>query len=195
MILAASAAALVLLVLLGVFLWRRRRSRRSRFGFKAAPAATAEASPFGPGRDGNSRSATEQFVARRGQRIADVLVDYAKAKNLPSGSVYCAWLWPDACVWWIGEKFPSHPKAVIAAVHAGLRPRRGFRSKVVVLKDAAEVDALARALGRAAKSKFPPVRHDAWSMPIAFEGFPLRPGDNHAIVDVMDSIAPPQGKR
>ena len=84
---------------------------------------------------------------------------------------------------------------LIAAVHAGLRPRRGFRSKVVVLKDAAEVDALARALGRAAKSKFPPVRHDAWSMPITFEGFPLRPGDNHAIVDVMDSIAPPQGKR
>ena len=172
-------------------LWRRRTSKRSRFGFKIGSSRTASRR-----KDGNAESvpsATEAFVNRHGQRIADVLVDYAKAKGLRTGSVYSAWLQPEGCVWWVGEKFPSSPKDVIAAVHAGVRPLRGFRSKVMVLKDAAEVDALAKALGRAAKVKMPPIRHDAWNMPIAFEGFPLRPVDGEAIVDLMEQDVPAKG--
>ena len=144
-LLAVAVLAAAGLLALWMF-WRRRASQRSRFGFQTSSLPK----PVQPktGSDRAAPSATEVFVSRHGQRIADVLVDYAQAKDLRTGGVYSAWLQPEGCVWWIGEKFPSNPKAVIAAVHAGVRPMRGFRSKVMVLKDAVEVDALAKALGR-----------------------------------------------
>ena len=89
-----------------------------------------------------------------------------------------------AKVWWVGEKFPSTNKGIIAAVHAGRRPGKGFRSKVVVLKEAAEAPALAAALKRAAQPKDAPLMHDSWGRPIAFEGFPLLPTGNAPIVDL-----------
>jgi hypothetical protein len=70
-------------------------------------------------------------------------------------------------------------------VHAGRRPGKGFRSKVVVLKEAAEAPALAAALKRAAQPKDALLMHDSWGRPIAFDGFPLRPAGYLPVVDFV----------
>lgn len=172
----------VLLVLLvaGAIWWyvrRRRRQATSKFGFRAdsQPAADPSRPPLAVKQD-ETVIKTEKFIRKRGERIAEVLVDYATVKGLKWG-VYMARPRSNSCVWWIGDRYPSAPKTVIAAVHVGLGTVHGFRSKVVVLSEASEVDSLARALGRAAKPRATPGRSDGWNMPIAFPGFPLRPGD------------------
>ncbi len=180
----AGAAAFAVLVLLGlvVIIWRYRRANRSKYGFRAERDAPSAPTPL---RDAASRDGNEldEFDSKRGQRIADVLLDYAGAKGLQVG-VYSVRLGPLAKVWWVGEKFPSTNKGIVAAVHAGRRPGKGFRSKVVVLKEAAEATALAAALKRAAQPKDAPQMHDSWGRPIAFDGFPLLPTGNAPIVDL-----------
>jgi len=166
------------------FLRRRKRAASSKFGFTAdRPRPVLPTPEPATVKQDETFIKTEKFVGQRGQRIADVLVDYATVKGLNWG-VYVARPRPNACVWWIGEKYPSAPKSVIAAVHVGLGTVHGFRSKVVVLSDASEVDNLTRALGRAAKPRSAPSRSDAWNMPIAFPGFPLRPSDGIEIIEL-----------
>ncbi|MDE2399013.1 MAG: hypothetical protein KGM91_26535, partial [Burkholderiales bacterium] len=133
----AGAAALLVLLLLGVALiiWRHRRAQpRSKYGFMPEKEPTAPTPLTDPALPDTRE--LDQFISKRGQRIADVLLDYAAAKGLGVG-VYSARLGPTAKVWWVGEKHPTGNKGIIAAVHAGRRPSKGFRSKVVVLKDAA----------------------------------------------------------
>ncbi len=180
----AAAVAFAVLVLLGlaIIIWRYRRASRSKYGFRAEREAPTAPTPL---RDATARESNEldEFDSKRGQRVADVLLDYASAKGLQVG-VYTVRLGPLAKVWWVGEKFPSTNKGIIAAVHAGRRPGKGFRAKVVVLKDAAEAPALAAALKRAAQPKDAPLMHESWGRPIAFEGFPLLPTGNAPIVDL-----------
>lgn len=181
----AAAAALLVLLLVGVVLiiWRHRRaSRRSKYGFRAEPDATSQPAVLTDPALPDTRE-LDQFISKRGQRIADVLLDYASAKGLGVG-VYSARLGPQAKVWWVGEKHPTSNKGIIAAVHAGRRPGKGFRSKVVVLKDAAESDALASALKRAAQPRDAPVMHDSWGRPISFDNFPIQPTGGTPVVDL-----------
>ena len=184
----ALLVGLVLLVLLiagaAWYVWRRRRLATSKFGFKAdrQQPATSAPLPLAVKRD-ETFIKTEKFIRKRGQHIVDVLVDYATVKDLKWG-VYVARPRPNSCVWWIGDKHPGAPKTVIAAVHVGLGTVHGFRSKVVVLSEASEVDSLTRALGRAARPRSTPSRSDGWNMPIAFPGFPLRPNDGIAITEL-----------
>ena len=166
------------------FLRRRKRAASSKFGFTAdhPPPARPVPEPLQAKQD-ETLVKTEKFIDKRGLGIAEVLVDYATVKGLKWG-VYVARPRPNACVWWIGDKYPSAPKSVVAAVHVGLGTVHGFRSKVVVLSEASEVDNLTRALGRAAKPRSTPTRSDAWNMPIAFPGFPLRPSDGIEITEL-----------
>jgi hypothetical protein len=179
---AAIACAVLVLLAVVVIIWRHRRASRSKYGFRAErDSATAPA----PLRDAAARDSNEldEFDSKRGQRIADVLLDYANAKG-PQLGVYAVRLGPLSKVWWVGEKFPSSNKGIVAAVHAGRRPGKGFRAKVVVLKEAAEADTLAAALKRAAQPKDAPLMHDSWGRPISFDAFPLLPTGNAPLVDL-----------
>ena len=180
-------AVLLVLLIAGATWWVVRRKQRpatSKFGFRAdLHQAAAPSRPPLVVKQDETFIKTEKFIRKRGERIADVLVDYATVKGLKWG-VYTARPRPNACVWWIGDKYPSAPKTVIAAVHVGLGTVHGFRSKVVVLNEASEVESLTRALGRAAKPRATPGRSDGWNMPIAFPGFPLRPGDGIEITEL-----------
>ena len=179
---AVGLAVLVLLVLL-VIVWRYRRSSRSKYGFLDERVATTAPAAL---RDVAAQAANEldEFDSKRGQRIVDVLLDYASAKGVQLG-VYAVRLGPLAKVWWLGEKYPSTNKGIVAAVHAGRRPGKGFRAKVVVLKEAAEAPALAAALKKAAQPKDVPLMHDSWSRAISFDGFPLQPSGHAPVVDLV----------
>jgi len=181
----AGAVAFAVLVLLGLVLiiWRYRRASRSKYGFRDERVATTSPAAL---RDTSAQAANEldEFDSKRGQRIVDVLLDYASAKGLQLG-VYAVRLGPLSKVWWVGEKYPSTNKGIVAAVHAGRRPGKGFRAKVVVLKDAAESSTLAAALKKAAQPKDAPVLHDSWGRPIAFDGFPLLPTGHAPVVDLV----------
>jgi hypothetical protein len=183
--------ALLFILALGVlrFVGRKRRAASSKFGFTPERQKLAEPVALPPvAKQDETLIKTERFIQKRGQRIVEVLVDYATVKGLKSG-VYVARPYPNSCVWWIGDKHPSAPKTVVAAVHVGIGTVNGFRSKVVVLSDASEADALARALGRAARPRATPTRSDAWNVPISFPGFPIRAGDGAEITELR---APPQ---
>jgi hypothetical protein len=182
---AAAAVAFAVLVLLALVLviWRYRRANRSKYGFRDERVATTSPAAL---RDTSVHAANEldEFDSKRGQRIVDVLLDYASAKGLQLG-VYAVRLGPLSKVWWVGEKYPSTNKGIVAAVHAGRRPGKGFRSKVVVLKEAAEAPTLAAALKKAAQPKDAPLFHDSWGRPIAFDGFPLSPTGHAPVVDLV----------
>ena len=189
LIIAAGVALVLFLVLAALLIWwhRRRRVPRSKHGFTAASPfdealerAVAPPSPAG--------LKLQKFLKARADQVSDVLLDYVKIKESKAG-VYRAQPTPDSCVWWMGEKYPSHPKGISAAVMAGLSRSGEFRSKVIVLHDLPEAAALARALARAAKPSSGPVLFDAWNMPIAFSGFPLRASDGIVITELGASDA------
>jgi hypothetical protein len=174
----------------GWFFWRNRRSPSSRFGFTPARRQPENPAPASQQeRRDETFIRTEKFIRQRGQRVVEVLIDYVGVKGLKQG-VYVARPRPNSCIWWIGDKYPNAPRTVVAAVHVGLGTVHGFRAKVVVLSDASEVDVLARALGRAAKPLARPTRSDAWNVPIAFPGFPLRSGDG---IEITELRAPAVG--
>jgi hypothetical protein len=188
----ALLTGLVLLIILALgvlsFRWRKRRAAPSKFGFTPERQKVAEPVALPPVvKQDETLIRTERFIQKRGQRIVEVLVDYAKVKGLKSG-VYVARPFPNSCVWWIGDKHPRAPRTVVAAVHVGIGTVNGFRSRVVVLSDASEVDALARALSRAARPRATPTRSDAWNVPISFPGFPMRPDDG---LEITELRAPP----
>ena len=181
----AAAVGLVVLVLLAVVLiiWRHRRAARTKYGFRDERVATTTPDAL---REtvAQARNELDEFDSKRGQRIVDVLLDYANAKGEQLG-VYAVRLGPLSKVWWVGEKYPSTNKGVVAAVHAGHRPGKGFRAKVVVLKEAAEAAALAAALKKAAQPRDTPLMHDSWGRPISFDGFPLPPTGHAPVVDLV----------
>ena len=189
LILAAGAALALFLVLAVLLIWwhRRRPGSRSKYGFTAATPLdeTPEeaVAPITP-----ARAKVQKFMRTRGDQVADVLLEYVKIKESTAG-VYRAQPTPDSCVWWMGEKYPSHPNGISAAVLVGPRRNGDFRSKVIVLHDLPEVGTLVRALGRAAKPKTDPTIFDAWNMPIAFSRFPLQAGDGVVITELARSGA------
>lgn len=181
----AAAAALAVLVLLGLVLiiWRHRRAARTKYGFRDERVATTTPDALREVAN-QARNELDEFDSKRGQRIMDVMLDYASAKGVQLG-VYAARLGPMSKVWWVGEKFPSSNKGIVAAVHVGRGRGKGFRAKVVVLKDAPEAAALAGALKKASQPRDAPLMHDSWGRPISFDGFPLLPAHNAPVVDLV----------
>jgi hypothetical protein len=200
MILAAAGggAAAVVVLLVGFWLiWRRRAANRSKYGFSPGPDTQPDTGSTPADLRGQPAGESEDFIRKRGQRVADVLLDYAKAKGL-GPAVFLARLEGDAAIWWLGERVPQSNKGIIAAVHIGRRPGKGFRAKVVVLKAAEEATALAAALKRAAKPRDEPMLHDSWGRPISFDGFPLSTERAAAALDLSaqpEQPRPASGKR
>lgn len=179
--LAAGAAVLVLLTV-ALIIWRYRRAQRSKYGFRDERVATTMPDALKEVA-AQARNELDEFDSKRGQRIVDVLLDYASVKGVHMG-VYAVRLGPLSKVWWVGEKYPSSNKGIVAAVHVGRGRTKGFRAKVVVLKEAAEATALAAALKKAAQPRDTPLMHDSWGRPISFDGFPLLPTANAPVVDL-----------
>ena len=182
--LAAAIGLAVLLLLVAVLIiWRYRRASRTKYGFRDERVATTTPDAL---REtvAQAKNELDEFDSKRGQRIVDVLLDYASAKGEQFG-VFAVRLGLLSKVWWVGEKYPSTNKGIVAAVHAGRRPGKGFRAKVVVLKEAPEATALAAALKKAAQPRDVPSMHDSWGRPISFDGFPLLPTGHAPVVDLV----------
>ena len=183
LIIAAGVALALFVLIAALLIWwhRRRRVPRSKYGFTSGPLHDVTLPLYAPPSPGSLK--LRKFVKARGDEVIDVMLEYVRIKG-STASVFSAQPTPESCVWWLGEKYPSHAKGISAAVMAGPRRNGEFRSKVVVLHDLPEAGALARALARAAKPKTGPTIFDAWNLPIAFSGFPLRAGDGIVITEL-----------
>ena len=129
----AIAVAVAVLVLLTVvfIIWRHRRATRTKYGFRDERVATTMPDALKEVA-AQARNELDEFDSKRGQRIVDVMLDYANAKGVNLG-VYAVRLGPLSKVWWVGEKFPSHNKGILAAVHVGRGRTKGFRDRKSVV--------------------------------------------------------------
>ncbi len=120
----AAAIALAVLVILALVLiiWRIRRANRSKYGFRDERVATTSPAAL---RDSAAQAANEldEFDSKRGQRIVDVLLDYASVKGLQLG-VYAVrlGLFP-RCGGWV-KSTPAATKASWPPCTRGAAPAR-----------------------------------------------------------------------
>jgi len=184
----AIAAAIAIGIAVAWYLRRRIRPGHSKYGFapEGASAQSAQQAVADSLKDVRLVH-LEKFTKDRGDQIADVLVDYAKAKGLRAGA-YFARPHPHLCIWWLGEKFPALQGDVLAVVHVDADATSDVHPKVVVLRDISEADELGRALCRVARRRKPATKFDGWGVPISFPGFPLKSDDKVEICELTASL-------